>query len=158
MPKVQLYTNVLKEEHKKMEFPGAHSHWRCNTVSAPLLTAADCLVVSSHAPIHARKLTADHWSTLSPWRGQQAGGVWSYGNVPNVWSCVCVCAFVCVYLRVWLLVVERRYEAAGIYGALAGPETAASGWWMEATPDDLNLGRWRPNLFSTPAKVAAARR
>lgn len=29
---------------------------------------------------------------------------------------------------------------------------------MEATPEDLNLGRWRPNLFSTPAKVAAARR
>lgn len=29
---------------------------------------------------------------------------------------------------------------------------------MEATPEDLNLGRWRPNLFSTPAKVAAAKR
>lgn len=38
-----------------------------------------------------------------------------------------MCAFVCVYLRVWLLVVERRYEAAGTYGAFAGPETAASG-------------------------------
>lgn len=29
--------------------------------------------------------------------------------------------------------------------------------WMVTTPEDLNLGRCSPNLFSTPAKVAAAR-
>lgn len=115
--------------------------------------------VTSSAAARSPSLAGDQWSSPSPWC--------LFLNSPPIhgvyFSSVCV-RVLFVYLSKCLAPGrgegwwQSDMEIQTLYGAWAGVATTGSGRCIEATPEDLNLGRWRPNLFSTPAKVAAARR
>lgn len=126
--------------------PRAHSHWRYNTVC--------------YAPTRLRLQPEPDSPSTSDQRRviERVMGRCCLSQRPRFVECI----YLYLYQRLALVKKERDgnvmwHGDAAIYGAWGGL-AVGSGWCMETTPEDLNLGRWSPNLFSTPAKVAAARR
>lgn len=152
-----------------------HKDEDARSVQPLMIQYSQCSGPAAVAPLHPQLQPA---LRLHDWLGTSGAHLHpGEGNglvlfVPTLMAPTCgVCVncvrffffFLCIYLSVWLLEEEERdgkviWRCKELYGAWAGAAVPGSGWCMETTPEDLNLGRWRPNLFSTPAKVAAARR